>query len=80
MLADSVRTPSSPSESNNKGMYVLLVRLISAVVSVVSVIGLMYGYKYWQKRKREKEQAQFLKLFEDGDDIEDELGLEHDMI
>ena len=80
MLVDSVRTPSSPSESKDKGMYVLLVILISAVVSVVSVIGSIYGNKYWQKRKREKEQAQFLKLFEDGDDIEDELGLEHDMI
>ncbi|RWR86000.1 putative transmembrane protein [Cinnamomum micranthum f. kanehirae] len=77
---NSVRTPSSPSESNDKGMYVLLVILISALVSVVSVIGFIYGYNYWQKRKREKEQAQFLKLFEDGDDIEDELGLEHDMI
>ncbi|KAF2282629.1 hypothetical protein GH714_043798 [Hevea brasiliensis] len=27
------------------------------------------------KKKREQEQARFLKLFEDGDDIEDELGL-----
>lgn len=53
----------------------LLVILISAVVSVVSVIGLLSGYKYWQKRKREHEQARFLKLFEDADDIEEELGL-----
>ncbi|XP_044485300.1 uncharacterized protein LOC123210864 isoform X2 [Mangifera indica] len=29
--------------------------------------------RFWQKKKREQEQAQFLKLFEDGDDIEDEL-------
>lgn len=45
------------------------------MVSVVSVIGLLSGYKYWQKRKREHKQARFLKLFEDADDIEEELGL-----
>ncbi|XP_058209295.1 uncharacterized protein LOC131322129 isoform X2 [Rhododendron vialii] len=38
-------------------------------------LGSAAAYKYWQKRKREQEQARFLKLFEEGDDIEDELGL-----
>ena len=31
--------------------------------------GLVAGYKYWQKRKREHDHARFLKIFEDGDDI-----------
>jgi cbb3-type cytochrome oxidase subunit 3 len=41
----------------------------------VFVLGVAAAYKYWQKKKREQDQARFLKLFEDGDDIEDELGL-----
>ncbi|KAG6412035.1 hypothetical protein SASPL_124695 [Salvia splendens] len=37
--------------------------------------GLVAGCKWWQRRKRMQQQAQFLKLFEDADDIEDELGI-----
>lgn len=43
--------------------------------SFVMVAGIVALYKYWQRRKREQDQARFLKLFEEGDDIEDELGL-----
>ncbi|XP_043698305.1 uncharacterized protein LOC122649022 [Telopea speciosissima] len=58
-----------------KRMHVLLVILISAIVSTVSILGVVAAYRYWQRRKREQDQARFLKLFEDGDDSEDELGL-----
>ncbi|XP_019705983.1 uncharacterized protein [Elaeis guineensis] len=49
----------------------------AAAVPVVdsAAAGTVGAYKYWQKRKREQDQARFLKLFEDGDDIEDELGI-----
>lgn len=53
------------------GFIILIVILVSAVLVVVA----MGAYKYWQKRKREQDQARFLKLFDEGDDIEDELGL-----
>ncbi|KAI3822406.1 hypothetical protein L1987_09996 [Smallanthus sonchifolius] len=33
------------------------------------------GEESFQKRKRRQEQARFMKLFEDTDDIEDELGI-----
>lgn len=56
-------------------MHVFLVILIVLVVSAVVIFGAVTAYKYWQKRKRQQDQARFLKLFEDGDDIEDELGL-----
>ncbi|KAJ4970163.1 hypothetical protein NE237_003262 [Protea cynaroides] len=56
-------------------MHVFLVVLISAVVSTVSIVGAVAAYRYWQWRKREQDQARFLKLFEEGDDIEDELDL-----
>ncbi|KVI00012.1 hypothetical protein Ccrd_021759 [Cynara cardunculus var. scolymus] len=44
--------------------------------SAIFVAGLVVAYKYWQKRKRQQEQARFLKLFEDTDDVEDELGID----
>lgn len=63
------------SKSRSKHVSVTLV-LISLVVSAVVVLAVVAGFKYWQKWKREKDQARFLKIFEEGDDIEDELGLE----
>ncbi|PIA38818.1 hypothetical protein AQUCO_02700191v1 [Aquilegia coerulea] len=56
---------------------VTVVIIISSISSVVFIFGAVAGYKYWRRRKREQDQARFLKLFEDGDDIEDEFGLDH---
>ncbi|PSS09903.1 Formin-like protein [Actinidia chinensis var. chinensis] len=72
--SDSNHASGSPS-NGRKGMHFALVIIISASVSTIFILGLVAAYKYWQKRKREQEQARFLKLFEEGDDIEDELGL-----
>ncbi|XP_034694460.1 uncharacterized protein LOC117920890 isoform X2 [Vitis riparia] len=63
------------SHNGGKGVHLVLVIMVSALVSIVSVLAVVAVYKYWQKRKREQDQARFLKLFEDGDDIEDELAL-----
>ena len=66
------------TDSHNAGKgttHPILVIMISALVSVVTLFGVVAIYKYWQKRKREQDQARFLKLFEDGNDIEDELNL-----
>lgn len=56
-------------------MRVAIIVLVSLLASIVTAIGLVAAYKYWQKKKRQQDQARFLKLFEDGDEIEDELGL-----
>ncbi|XP_009597346.1 uncharacterized protein LOC107816641 [Nicotiana tabacum] len=66
---------SADSQTKGKGMHWALVLLICVVVSIFVVLGAVTAYKYWQKRKKQQEQARFLKLFEDGDDIEDELGI-----
>jgi hypothetical protein len=65
-----------PSHHEGKGLHVFLVILISVAVSALMIFGAVLGYKYWQKKKREHDQAWFLQLFDDGDDIEDELGLD----
>lgn len=68
---------SRPSASDN-GMnrrHIAIVIVISALVLTVMIIAVVAMYKCWRKKKRQQDQARFLKLFEDGDDIEDELGL-----
>ncbi|XP_010529757.1 PREDICTED: uncharacterized protein LOC104806513 [Tarenaya hassleriana] len=64
----------SRKEDESKRIHPVIVVLIVVVVSGVVLVGVLAGYKYWQRKKRQQEQARFLKLFEDGDEIEDELG------
>ncbi|KAI4364130.1 hypothetical protein MLD38_020261 [Melastoma candidum] len=80
LCPDCVPLPSEPKTNHaapgkHRGMPVVLIIIISAAVSTVFIAGLVVAYKYWKKKRREHEQARFLKLFEDDDDIEDELGL-----
>lgn len=76
--ADSDVTAVAPSkEENNQHVGIIVIVTISLLASAVVICGSYLIYKYWQRRKREQDQARFLKLFEEGDDIEDELDLEH---
>ncbi|KAK4349067.1 hypothetical protein RND71_031822 [Anisodus tanguticus] len=61
--------------NKEKGMHWVLVLLICVLVTTFVVLGAVTAYKYWKKRKKQHEQARFLKLFEESDDIEDELGI-----
>ncbi|KNA16564.1 hypothetical protein SOVF_087550 [Spinacia oleracea] len=63
------------SDTKGNRISVAIVVLISAAVTTVVIVVFIGGYKYWQKKKRRHEQARFMKLFEEHDDIEDELGL-----
>lgn len=53
-----------------------IIILIAVLASTALIVGGVAAYRYWQKKRREQEQARFLKLFEDRDDILDELGLD----
>lgn len=75
VITDSTQTASSDSKAVIKKPNMALVVIICILASAITVIGMVTAYKLWQKRKREQDQARFLKLFEEGDDIEDELGL-----
>ncbi|KAK8959822.1 hypothetical protein KSP40_PGU001655 [Platanthera guangdongensis] len=50
--------------------------IICSFVSLILAAGMVAAYRFWQKRKRDQDQARFLKLFDEGDDLEDELGLD----
>ncbi|KAE9590954.1 hypothetical protein Lal_00023316 [Lupinus albus] len=71
----TVAIAASDWNDKRKGVLIAVLVLLTVLVSAGVIVGVMGAFKYWQKKKREKDQARFLKLFEDGDDIEDELGL-----
>ncbi|XP_073156201.1 uncharacterized protein [Henckelia pumila] len=71
----NVTVGTSRSKEDSSGMHWAVIAAIIAVASSVSIAVMVATYKYWQKRKRQHEQARFLKLFEETDDIEDELGI-----
>jgi flagellar basal body-associated protein FliL len=61
-----------PSKSKSKtGQTVLFVLL---GIGGAAAIG-FFLFKYWQKKKREEQHARLLKLFEEDDELEVELGL-----
>jgi heme/copper-type cytochrome/quinol oxidase subunit 2 len=62
------------SEAQSKGHADQTVLFILLGVGVVGLLS-FFLFKYWQKKKREEQHARLLKLFEEDDDIEVELGL-----
>lgn len=77
MLAGDPQTSNDDKEAEaqpkggHTGKTVLFVLLgVAAVILLSFVI-----FKYWQKKKRQEQHARLLKLFEEDDDIEVELGL-----
>ncbi|KAK4799186.1 hypothetical protein SAY86_024551 [Trapa natans] len=59
------------SASSNSGSVVVGVLLIVVAITVV----LYFLYKLWQRKKREEQYARLIKLFEEDDELEVELGL-----
>ncbi|KAK7322379.1 hypothetical protein VNO77_25758 [Canavalia gladiata] len=52
-------------------------RVILICLALVTVIALgVILMKLWQRKKREEQQARLLKLFEDDDELEVELGMQ----
>jgi cbb3-type cytochrome oxidase subunit 3 len=64
-------TKSEVQSKGHAGQTVLFVLLGVGVIGLLSFV----LFKYWQKKKREEQHARLLKLFEEDDDIEVELGL-----
>ncbi|CAK8543773.1 unnamed protein product [Lathyrus sativus] len=75
LFSNNVTMSAPEGDHKEKGKNIGVIILVAVLVSAVLIAGALGAYKYWQKRKREQDQARFLKLFDEGDDIEDELGL-----
>ncbi|KAL5203263.1 hypothetical protein ABZP36_014215 [Zizania latifolia] len=75
-LADDTQTSKDDKKAGvqskgHTGQTVLFVLLGVGAAVLLS----FFLFKYWQKKKREEQHARLLKLFEEDDDIEVELGL-----
>ncbi|CAA2984985.1 uncharacterized protein LOC111409819 [Olea europaea subsp. europaea] len=64
----------SHSPSHSGGNTVSIVAIICLVL-VAAVLLSYFLFKFWQKKKREEQYARLLKLFEEDDQLELELGL-----
>ncbi|KAK9069639.1 hypothetical protein SSX86_011543 [Deinandra increscens subsp. villosa] len=65
------KTDAHSSSSSMSGSTILILCL-----AVATVVGLSYFlFRLWQKKKREEQYARLLKLFEEDDELELELGL-----
>lgn len=68
---NGTKVDSHAASSSNTGSTVLIV-----CVALVAVVLLSFFlFKFWQKKKREEQYARLLKLFEEDDELELELGL-----
>uniref|UniRef100_A0A1J3JPZ2 Transmembrane protein n=1 Tax=Noccaea caerulescens TaxID=107243 RepID=A0A1J3JPZ2_NOCCA len=61
----------SHTSSSKTGTKVILILLGFVTVAMFS----FFLYKLWQKKKRDEQYARLLKLFEEDDELEVELGL-----
>ncbi|XP_004506418.1 uncharacterized protein [Cicer arietinum] len=59
------------SRGSSTGLKILIVFL--GLVSVIAFC--VFLFKLWQRKKREEQHARLLKLFEDDDELEVELGM-----
>ncbi|KAK3135539.1 hypothetical protein QOZ80_5BG0420130 [Eleusine coracana subsp. coracana] len=76
VLSDDPQTSkdNKKSEAQSKGHTGQTVLIVLLVVGAAILLS-FFLFKYWQKKKREEQHARLLKLFEEDDDIEVELGL-----
>lgn len=74
LKADLPPIMSSSKSDEGKSHYILPI-MITVIIGTLVLIVSKALYKSWQKRKRQRDQARFMRLFEDDDDMDDELGL-----
>lgn len=66
---------ANPNPSVDKKLNLAMAILVGVLTSLVTSAAIFGLFKYWRKRKREQNHARFLKLFDEGDDFDDELEL-----
>ncbi|CAI9101529.1 OLC1v1038872C3 [Oldenlandia corymbosa var. corymbosa] len=68
---NGTKSDSHTPLAGSKGSRIAIICLI-----VLAVVVLSFSlFKFWQKKKREEQYARLLKLFEEDDELELELGL-----
>ncbi|XP_027090741.1 uncharacterized protein LOC113749281 [Coffea eugenioides] len=71
-LNSDTNAANHKSSKHSGGLIVLLL-----ILGLLSVAGFsVFLFKIWQKKKRDAQQARLLKLFENDEDLEVELGIQ----
>ncbi|KAL7258024.1 hypothetical protein ACSBR1_004199 [Camellia fascicularis] len=68
---DGTKADKQAASSSGTGSKIIIICLVLASVGLLS----FSLFKLWQKKKREEQYARLLKLFEQDDELELELGL-----
>ncbi|KAM1014422.1 hypothetical protein ACFX2C_044409 [Malus domestica] len=72
----SADEPSTPKNGDKASSGSAALKTVIVLLGVAAVIGFcVFLFKIWQKKKREEQHARLLKLFEDDDELEVELGI-----
>ncbi|OAY45042.1 hypothetical protein MANES_07G025900v8 [Manihot esculenta] len=68
---NDTKVNAQASSGGNTGSKIVIILLVVVAVGLFS----FFLFKFWQKKKREEQYARLLKLFEEDDELEVELGL-----
>lgn len=72
----SNKTTASKEASHGGSGSVIGARVVIVLLGLLAVVAFsVFLFKIWQKKKREEQHARLLKLFEDDDELEVELGI-----
>ncbi|KAL2329417.1 hypothetical protein Fmac_022844 [Flemingia macrophylla] len=77
LLSGLANNPSDPKNVNHHASRsTVKLKIIVICLGVVAVLAFsVFLFKLWQRKKREEQHARLLKLFEDDDELEVELGM-----
>ncbi|PRQ33998.1 hypothetical protein RchiOBHm_Chr5g0063911 [Rosa chinensis] len=74
VVFDSVR--AKDDRSDEAGGSSIALKVVIVLLGVVAMVGFgVFLFRIWQRKKREEQHDRLLKLFEDDDELEVELGI-----
>ncbi|CAB4267522.1 unnamed protein product [Prunus armeniaca] len=75
-LANDPPSPKNGNKASSSSSGSVALKAVIVLLGVAAVLGFcVFLFKIWQKKKREEQHARLLKLFEDDDELEVELGI-----
>lgn len=76
VVSAKATTGSSSKDEGDNGSTVAIAVVAGVLCATLVVVGGVFMFKHSKRMKLQRDQARFMKLFEESDEPEDELGLE----